>query len=452
MFELPASVKEINKTFKTSKITTLDKAKALYLKRYFSGSFSIDALTGGGFTYKRIIMLFGAKSSGKNALLNQTTAFTQRRCRNCHGILPEFYEADIMDYWATLLKFVVGIPECVCGNPTSKLVLFVDYEDNLAMEDPKIVTVQKFSDAKTGDSVDDLLFNDRSAILDSLKEKQDLSGEEKSQIKELEKWFKNIRVEKQEIVQMATKDYLQSCGVIFNKLLVTVPEDTEEGIEILRPIIKNKDVDMIVWDSLQGAVPRYVKEREAGQGEMGSDAKANSKLMRYVVSAYSPKDMEDESEAYKPTMFITSQVRASVGGFHAGPDTYSGGNSVAHHSVAIIEVKRDSWLKEDGTEAKFQDNFYGQRIRVRADKNKLNAPGDMYTFDYFFRKGENFNIGVDHIGELVSLGIQMGLIERAGPYYKTKGETFQGETKLKTFFRENPDFVGELYKDIKMKM
>jgi hypothetical protein len=61
-------------------------------------------------------------------------------------------------------------------------------------------------------------------------------------------------------------------------------------------------------------------------------------------------------------------------------------------------------------------------------------------------------VGIDHVGEIVSLGIQMGLIDRAGPYYKTQGETFQGEVKLKTFFRENPQFVGELYKEIKKKM
>ena len=453
MFELPASILEINKKYKTNKITTLDKAKSVYLKRYFSGSFSVDELTGGGFAYKRIIMLFGARSSGKNALLNQTTAFTQRRCRICHGVLPEFYEASEQDRWTAILLYILGIPECVCKKPEPKKVLFVDHEDNLQMEDPRIVKVKRIVQLMdSGEKeIDELDYNTILSDIEDLKIKEVLSDEDKRDLKEKEKWVKKLKVEEQEVVQMATQDYLIECGIIPSQLMISQPEDTEEGVELLRPIIKERDVDMIVWDSLQGAVPRYIREREAGQADMGSEAKANGKLMRYVVSSYAPKDMEDEGEAYKPTLFITSQVRANLGGFHAGPDSFSGGNAVGHHSASIIELKRETWLKEDGTEAKFQDNFYGQRIRIRADKNKLNAPGDMFTYDYYFRKGTSFPIGIDHIAEIVSLGVQKNLIERAGPYYKTKGETFQGMTKLVEFFKGNPQFVGELYKDIKIK-
>lgn len=452
MFELPDSIKEINKTYKTTKITTLDRAKAVYLKRYFSGSFSVDVLTGGGFAYKRIIMLFGAKSSGKNAMLNQTTAYTQRRCRICHGVLPEFYEASSMDKWTFNLRHILQVPVCKCVSPIPKSALFIDYEDNLAMEDPKIIKVSKVVDKNTGQEIDELDYNDKKVLLEEYKNKIELDAEDKTKIKELEKWFKQFTIEEYEVAQMSTKDYLLACGIIPDRLMIAVPEDTEDGIELVRPIIKAQDVDIIVWDSLQGAIPRYVKERDASQGEMGSDAKANAKLMRYIVSAYAPTDLEDEKQAYKPTFFLNSQVRASVGGFHAGPDSFSGGRSVEHHAIAIIELKRDAWLKEDGSEAAFKDNFYGQRIRIRADKNKLNAPGDMYTFDYYFREGANFPIGIDHTGELVSLGVFLGIIEKAGPYYKTHGETFQGELKLKQYFRENPSFVSEIYADIRGKL
>lgn len=447
---LPDSILEINKTYKTNKIATLDEAKALYLKRYFSGSFTVDALLGGGFAYKRIIMLFGSKSSGKNALLNQTTAFIQRQCKVCHGILPEFYEHE--DRWSAILKYIHQLPMCSCKIPIPKSVLFVDYEDNLSMEDPKVIKVTKITDASTGADIDELDYNDRKAEFDLLTEKENLSDEEKEKIRVTKKWIKGLKFEEQDIIQMATKDYLTNCGILLDKLLVTVPEDTEEGIEIIKPIIKAKDVDMIVWDSLQGAVPKYIKDRSAEQMDMGAEAKANGKLMRFVVSSYAPKDIKDEGEAYKPTLFINSQVRASLGGFHSGPDSYSGGNAIAHHSSAIIEVKREGFLKEDGTEAAFKDNFFGQRIRIRADKNKLYAPGDMYTFDYYFRKGENFPMGIDYVGEIVNLGIKANLIERAGPYYKVGDQQFQGMSNLNNYFRENSTFVGELYKNIKAKM
>lgn len=448
--DIPNSILEINKKYKTQKISTLSKAKSLYLKRYFSGAFNIDALLGGGFAYKRIIMLYGSKSSGKNALLNQTTAFAQRCCRNCHAILPEFYEVE--DRWSFILKHILGLPVCTCGAPTNKIVLFVDYEDNLSMEDPKTIKITKITN-DLGAEIDELDYNDKIALVSELKSKDSLSDEESKFIKETEKWAKKLKFDEQEIIHMATQDYLTACGVLTDKVMVAVPEDTEEGVELIMPIIKSKDVDLIVWDSLQGAIPRYVKDREPGQADMGAEAKANGKLMRYVVSSYAPQNIEDEYEAYKPTLFITSQVRASLGGFHSGPDSYSGGNAVAHHSSAIIELKRETFLKEDGTDASnFKETFFGQRIRVRTDKNKLFAPGDIYNYDYYFRAGEHHEIGIDHVKEIVELGVKTSLIERAGAFYKTKGQTFRGMNELVSFFRENGDFVGELYKDIKTKL
>jgi len=64
---VPDIVAQINKAAKTTKIAPLSKAKALYVKRYFSGSLGIDYVTGGGYTYKRILLLYGHKSSGKNS-------------------------------------------------------------------------------------------------------------------------------------------------------------------------------------------------------------------------------------------------------------------------------------------------------------------------------------------------------------------------------------------------
>lgn len=452
MFELPDSVKEINKKFKTTKITTLDRAKALYMKRYFSGSFMVDEMTGGGFASKRIIMIFGARSAGKNALLNQTAAFTQRRCRTCHGVLPEFYDASIEDRWTSILKYILQTPICACKIPNPKKVLMVDYEGDLALEEPRIVKLTRITEKVNGNEIDELDYNTKKAMLDELKTKETLSENEKQQVKDIEKWIKGLQFEEQEIEHLATQDYLKLCGILTDKLLVSVPEDVEEGIEMIRPIIQSNDVDMIIWNSLQGSVTRYVREREAGQSDMGSEAKANGKLMRYAVSAYAPKDLEDPAQAYKPTLFITSQVRSTIGGFHATPDSFSGGNAIGHHSIFILEVKRDKWLKQDGTDATFKDNFYGQQVRIRAEKSKLAASvGDMLTYDYYFRQGETNSIGIDHIGEIVSLGVQKGLIERSGAFYKTKGEQFQGMAKLIEFFKANPKFVGELYQDIKIK-
>lgn len=443
--ELPKAIQEYNKSKKAVKITTLKKAKAFELKRYFSGSFATNIITGGGYAYRRIHLLFGAKSSGKNATLNQMVAYNQRICRKCHGILEEHYVNE--DRWSSVLKHILRIPMCTCDEYEPKKVLILDYERALAVESPKEVIIHEIVDKNTGELVDELDYNDKKVLYDELRSKEVLEDGDEKIIKDLEKFFDNLNISENKIIQLSPVDYLPMCGVSIDDLLVADPEDTEDGIEIVTKLTKAKEVDIIIWDSLQAAVPRYVKDRDASQATMGIEAKQNGLLMRHACSAFAATDLEDVSEAFKPAFFITSQVRTSLGSFYS-TDSYSGGKAVEHHIAIALELKREKFLKEDGTEAAFKEDFYGQNIRLRAEKNKLNKPGGLYHINYYFKEGNKFPIGIDHVDEIVNLGVRENLIERAGAYYRVKGEQFKGMESLVTFFRENPEFVGELYGDI----
>ena len=448
--QLPQSVLDINKKFKTTKITTLDRAKSFILKRMFSGSIFVDELSGGGWGYKRIHMLYGYRSSGKNALLNQTMAYNQRICRHCLGVMPDDYNNE-HDRHVIFLRYVLGMPECKCSNPEGKIFWVLDYEKALSIEGQKVVIVKNIIDKKTEEKVLEDFYDTNVQRLDELSQKQKLSEEEVAEAKAIEKWIKGLSVEEQEIIHESTTDYLVKCGVKVNKLLVSDPEDTEEGVEMVRPIIKDQAVDGIIWDSLQASVPRYVKDRDAADATMGAESKANGLLMRHIFSAYAAKDLEDEHEAYKPAFFINSQMRSSIGGFIAKQDTFSGGHAVAHANSLILELKKEKYVKADGTEAPFTESFFGQKIRIRAEKNKLAAPGDMFEIVYYFKDGDFCKTGeIDHTSEIITLGIEKGVIRREGnTYHPTETDKFVGKEKLITFFRENPEFVGKVYKNIK---
>jgi len=446
--ELPKAVQEYNKAKKAVKITTLNRAKAFELKRYFSGTFATDLITGGGYAYRRIHLLFGGKSSGKNATLNQMVAYNQRICRKCHGILEEHYVNE--DRWSSVLKHILKIPMCKCDSYEPKKVLILDFERALAVESPKEVVIHEIINKSTGELIDELDYNDKKVLLEELTSKETLEEDELQIIKDIESFFGDLNISENKIVQLNPVDYLPMCGVNIDELLVADPEDTEDGIEIVTKMTRSKEVDIIIWDSLQAAIPRYVKDRDSSQATMGTEAKQNGLLMRHACSAFAAIDLEDESEAYKPAFFITSQVRTSLGSFYS-TDSYSGGKAVEHHIAIALELKREHFLKEDGTEAAFKEDFYGQNIRLRAEKNKLNRPGGLYHLNYFFRAGNKHPIGIDHINEIVTLGVRENLIERAGAYYRVKDEQFKGMEALVTFFRENPEFVGKLYDDIRDK-
>lgn len=449
--QLPQSVLEINKKFKTTKITTLNKAKSFVLKRMFSGSILADELSGGGWGYKRIHMLYGYKSSGKNALLNQTIAYNQRICRHCLGILSEDYNNE-HDRHAVFLRYVLGMPECKCNVPEGRIFWILDYEKSLAIEGQRITIVRHVTDKKTGEEIGEMEYDEIANKFQMLSEKADLNEDEKLEMKSMEKWFKGINVEEQELTQESTTDYLVKCGVKVDQLLVSDPEDTEEGVEMVRPIIKDISVDGIVWDSLQASVPRYVKDRDAADATMGAESKSNGLLMRHIFSAYASKDLEDEHEAYKPALFINSQMRSSIGGFIAKQDSFSGGHAVAHACSFIGELKKEKYVNKAGIEvANFKESFYGQKVRIRAEKNKIGIPGNMYEYTYYFRDADLCKTGeIDHTQEIITLGIEKGVIKREGhTYFPTENDKFVGIEKLTTFFRENPEFVGKVYKNIK---
>jgi len=447
--DLPDVIKEINKSKKATKITTLTKAKAARLKKMFSGSVSVDAISNGGYAYRRIHLSFGSKSAGKNALLYQMMAYNQRLCRDCGGIRAIYWGVK-EDRHSLFMKYVLKIPQCLCGGQ-GKIFLILDYEKSIDVEEPRKVEVVECFDRTTGEQVSDVEYEDANDKYKKLCAKEKLTEKQQKTLEDLEVWLDKLDVKKQIIEQLSTADYLVACGVLIDELLIADPEDTEEGIEHCRKIIKERGVDGIIWDSIQAAIPKWVKERDAEADTMGKEAKQNALLMRHICSSFAARDLEDEMEAYKPGFFLTSQMRSSMSMYEQ--DSYSGGHGIKHHISFALEHKRNKFLKEDGTEASFKEQFYGQEIRLRAEKNKFGPPGDMYTVDYYFRESEHHSVGeIDHTKEIVNLGISKGLIERAGAYYKTKGESFQGMARLTEFFRENPEFVGNLYEDIQEKL
>jgi len=452
MFKVPSIIERINREAKQNKIAPLNECDALELQRMPSGSVSIDCLTGGGFGYRRVHVLFGAKSSGKNATLNQTIAYNQRICRNCHGLRPDFWDKVDEDRHANFIRFVMGIHPCKCDNPMGKVFLILDYEKSISKEGPKITKVKKIIDPDTEQQVDEMEYDELCIKLEEYKSEDvpdGLEEDKKKAIKDIEKYISRLKITEETIERLSTEDYLTMSGVIIPELLVADPEDTEEGIEYCRKVIPSLEIDGIIWDSLQAAIPKWVKERDADADSMGKEAKQNALLLRHVSSKYASGDIKDKSQAYKPPFFITSQLRSSLTSFFA-PDSYSGGHAVKHHASLALEYRRTQFVSEDGTEAtaKNKKSFFGQTIKLRTEKNKLAPPETVAEVDFYFKPGEVNPIGFDHVKEIVMLGIRLGLISQGGAWYYIGDDKFNGMPKLVEFFRANPEYVGRIYKQI----
>lgn len=453
---IPSIINEINKAAKTSKIAPLNECDALELRRMFSGSIAIDYLTGGGFGYRRVHLLYGTKSSGKNATLNQTIAYNQRICRKCHGLRGDYwFEAD-EDRHAQFLRFVLQLPQCKCDTPQGKVFLFLDYEKSISKEGPSEVTVKKIFDPNTEQLVDELDYDELLIKLEEFKTNSVIEGvceeEKKKAIASMEKYLSTLKIEEETITRVSPTDYLAMCGVLVNELLIADPEDTEEGIEHARSVIPSLEIDGIVWDSLQAAIPKWVKERDADADSMGKEAKQNALMLRHVCSKYASGDIKDPAQAYKPPFFITSQLRSSLSSFYAA-DTYSGGHAVKHHTSLALEYKRTCFISDDGSEANTKNKkpYFGQTIKLRAEKNKLAPPETTAEIDLYFSPDAVSPVGIDHVKEIALLGIRFGAIEQAGAWYRVGDDKFNGLPKFIEFCRANPEFVGKVYNELREK-
>ena len=58
--------------------------------------------------------------------------------------------------------------------------------------------------------------------------------------------------------------------------------------------------------------------------------------------------------------------------------------------------------------------------------------------------------GVSHVGELLDLGVQEGLVNKAGSWYSYKGEKIgQGKDNAGVYLKENPEMAEEIETQIR---
>jgi recombination protein RecA len=125
---------------------------------------------------------------------------------------------------------------------------------------------------------------------------------------------------------------------------------------------------------------------------------------------------------------------------HNSPETTSGGKALKFYASVRLDIRRIETLK-DGTES------VGNRTRVKVVKNKLAPPFRNAEFDILY------GIGISREGSLIDLGVEQGIVRKAGAWYTYEGDQLgQGKENARTFLRDNEDLANEIEKKIKEKL
>lgn len=225
--------------------------------------------------------------------------------------------------------------------------------------------------------------------------------------------------------------YAAKIGVDVDNLLISQPDYGEQGLEIAEVLVRSGAVDVVVVDSVAALVPKAELEGEMGDAHMGLQARLMSQALRKLTAIV----------ARSKTCFIfINQIREKIGFFLGNPETTTGGRALKFYASLRVDVRRMTAIK-DG------DQIVGNRVKVKIVKNKMAPPFRDCEFDIIY--GE----GISREGDLVDMGLNVGLLEKSGTWYSYNGERIgQGRDNVKKLFKEKPELAAEVDAAIRAKV
>src|SRR5438034_1120266 len=222
--------------------------------------------------------------------------------------------------------------------------------------------------------------------------------------------------------------YSRALGVNIDELLVSQPDNGEQGLEIADMMVRSGAVDIVVIDSVAALVPRAEIEGEMGDSHVGLQARLMSQAMRKLAGSLSRFDTT--------AMFI-NQLREKIGVMFGNPETTPGGRALKFYSSVRLVIRKIDNLK-DGTEA------VGSRVRAKVVKNKLAPPFRMAEFDIIYGQG------ISKEGSLIDVGVAMEIIRKAGAWFTYEGDQLgQGKENARQFLMEHQDAALEIERRIR---
>lgn len=218
-------------------------------------------------------------------------------------------------------------------------------------------------------------------------------------------------------------NYASRLGVNINDLLISQPDTGEQALEVAETLVRSGALDIIVIDSVAALVPRAELEGDMGDSLPGLQARLMSQALRKLTATISKS---------LTTVIFINQIRMKIGVMFGNPETTTGGNALKFYASVRLDIRKIETLK-DGEES------IGSRVRVKVVKNKVAPPFKQAEFDIYF------NEGISRAGELIDLGVNKGVIEKAGAWYSYKGNRIgQGRENAKQYLQTNPEIAKEI--------
>ena len=217
--------------------------------------------------------------------------------------------------------------------------------------------------------------------------------------------------------------YAAKLGVNVPDLLISQPDTGEQALEIVDMLVRSGSVDIVVIDSVAALTPRAEIEGEMGDSHMGWQARLMSQALRKLTG---------NIKRTNTLVIFINQIRMKIGVMFGNPETTTGGNALKFYASVRLDIRRTGAIKKG-------DEVVGSETRVKVIKNKVAPPFKQAEFDILY--GE----GISREGEIIELGSNLKLVEKAGSWYSYNGEKIgQGKDNAREYLKAHPEVADEI--------
>ena len=223
-------------------------------------------------------------------------------------------------------------------------------------------------------------------------------------------------------------DWAKRLGVDSDNLILSSARTVNDMVDVATDLM-SAGVDLIVVDSITSLLPAIYFEKDGKSlkdldqtKQIGADARDMGNAVKMLNYA---------NNRVKPTLLVLiSQARTSINTTYSN-QIPTGGQATKFYSSTVVKLFSSEFDKQaiDGevfVGDKIIKKKIARKVRWELQFSKTSAGFASGEYDFYFRGDD---VGIDNVGELVDLAVQMGIINRTGAWYTVPGvdDTLQGQ-------------------------